>query len=143
MAKVNTMLARGLKTTGQLPEKLVPAYRRRQNQYQGDVKQIDVTKKILDQDLKRAKKEAKASGQNPDDITTATRAALSGGRDDLQKFEFKINNAAKEVEKKQAAEIIKQGNKNKKNAKNKEERAAVAQQTKEACLLYTSDAADE
>ncbi len=132
MAKVNTMLARGLKTTGQLPEKLVPAYRRRQNQYQGDLKQIDVTKKILDQDLKRAKKEAKASGQNPDDITTATRAALSGGRDDLQKFEFKINNAAKEVEKKQAAEIIKQGNKNKKNAKNKEERAAVAQQTKEA-----------
>jgi len=132
IAKVNTMLARGLKTTGQVPEKLIPAYRRRQNQYQGDVIEIKNTVKILDEDLKRARKEAKASGQNPDDITTATRAALSGGRDDLQKFEFKINNAAKEVEKKQTAEIIKQGNKNKKNAKNKQERAAVAQQTKEA-----------
>ena len=132
IAKVNTMLARGLKTTGQVPEKLIPAYKRRQNQYQSDVIEIRDTVKILDEDLKRARKEAKASGQNPDDITTATRAALSGGRDDLQKFEFKINNAAKEVEKKQAAEIIKQGNKNKKNAKNKEERAAVEQQTKEA-----------
>ena len=132
IAKINTMLARGLKTTGQVPEKLIPAYRRRQNQYQSDVIEIKDTVKILDEDLKRARKEAKASGQNPDDITTATRAALSGGRDDLQKYEFKINNAAKEVEKKQAAEIIKQGNKNKKNAKNKEERAAVVQQTKEA-----------
>lgn len=131
IAKINTALARGLKTTGQLPEKLVPAFRRRQNQYQGDVIEIKNTVKILDEDLKRARKEAKAGGQNPEDINTATRAALSGGRDDLQKFEFKINNAAKEVEKKQTAEIIKQGNKNKKNAKNKQERAAVVQQTKE------------
>ena len=69
IAKINTMLARGLKTTGQVPEKLIPAYRRRQNQYQSDVIEIKDTVKILDEDLKRARKEAKASGQNPDDIT--------------------------------------------------------------------------
>lgn len=132
LGKVNTAIARGFKTTGQLPKDLVPAFRNRQNKYQGDVIEIKNTVKILDEDLKRARKEAKAGGQNPEDINTAARAALSGGRDDLQKFEFKINNAAKEVEKKQTAEIIKQGNKNKKNAKNKQERAAVAQQTKEA-----------
>ena len=139
IAKANTALARGLKTTGQLPKELVPAFRARQNQYQGDVTKIKTEVNLLKEDLKRAKNEAKARGENPDDIVNSTRLALTGGSDDLQKFEFKINNAAKEVQKKQTNEIIKQGNKKKKKAKTKEERAAIQKETDQAIQANAAD----
>lgn len=115
--RVNTALARGLKTTGQLPAKLVPAFRTRANKYQADLKQIKVDTKILRQDLNKAKKEAKRSGQSSDDVVENTRLALTGGRDDVQKIEFKINDLAKEAQAAQAKKIIQESNKNKNKGK--------------------------
>ncbi len=52
LSKMNTGLARILKSTGQLPEKLVPAFRERQGAYQSDLIEIKNINKILEKDLK-------------------------------------------------------------------------------------------
>lgn len=127
--RINTAIARGLKTTGQLPERLVPAFRAREEAYKSDLREIKVTTNILRQDLKRAKAQAKASGQTADEITENTRIALSGGGDDIQKIEFKINSLAQEESKKQAKKILSEGTRAKnKGATTKAQRSEIDKQ---------------
>ena len=100
VGKANSLLARLLKTKGQLPDPLVKPFRKRQENYQASVKEIETTVKILEKDLKKAKSAA-SSTEEANKIVETTRQALSGGADELAIQQKNINNVVKQTIEKQ------------------------------------------
>lgn len=93
---LNTILARILKTKGQLPDPLVKPFRKRQENYQASVKEIQTTVDTLKKDLNKAKKAA-STVDEANEITENTRRALNGGADELAVQQKNVNTIVKKT----------------------------------------------